>query len=43
MKKAIKINLSGYIFHIDKDAYFLLQNYLDRVVNMEKNLVEVKR
>jgi len=28
MKKAIKINLSGYIFHIDEDAYFLLQDYL---------------
>lgn len=31
MKKAIKINLSGYIFHIDEDAYYLLQNYLDSV------------
>ncbi|MFC2097514.1 PspC domain-containing protein [Bacteroidota bacterium] len=31
MKKAIKINLSGSIFHIDDDAYILLKNYLDRV------------
>ncbi len=31
MKKAIKINLSGFIFHIDEDAYYLLKNYLDRV------------
>lgn len=28
MKKAIKINLAGIIFHIDEDAYEKLQNYL---------------
>ena len=28
MKKAIKINLGGLIFHIDEDAYDCLKNYL---------------
>ncbi|MEZ5071142.1 MAG: hypothetical protein R2751_09265 [Bacteroidales bacterium] len=28
MKKAIKINLSGIIFHIDDDAYDKLKAYL---------------
>ncbi|HER09882.1 MAG TPA: PspC domain-containing protein [Bacteroides sp.] len=31
MKKAIKINLSGIIFHIDDDAYEKLKTYLDRI------------
>ncbi|MGM0474832.1 MAG: PspC domain-containing protein [Bacteroidota bacterium] len=31
MKKAIKINLSGIIFHIDDDAYEKLKAYLDRI------------
>jgi len=31
MKKAIKINLSGIIFHIDEDAYDKLKNYLDAI------------
>jgi phage shock protein PspC (stress-responsive transcriptional regulator) len=28
MKKALKINIAGIIFHIDEDAYEKLQNYL---------------
>jgi phage shock protein PspC (stress-responsive transcriptional regulator) len=28
MKKAIKINIGGLIFHIDEDAYDVLKNYL---------------
>jgi phage shock protein PspC (stress-responsive transcriptional regulator) len=31
MKKAIKINLSGIIFHIDDDAYEKLKLYLDTI------------
>ena len=31
MKKAIKINLSGIIFHIDDDAYEKLKSYLDTI------------
>lgn len=31
MKKAIKINLSGIIFHIDDDAYEKLKKYLDDI------------
>ena len=31
MKKAIKINLSGIIFHIDDDAYEKLKHYLDTI------------
>lgn len=31
MKKAIKINLNGIIFHIDEDAYEKLKKYLDAI------------
>ena len=31
MKKALKINLSGQIFHIDEDAYERLKVYLDTI------------
>ncbi len=31
MKKAIKINLSGIVFHIDEDAYEKLKKYLDAI------------
>ncbi|MGC9344769.1 MAG: PspC domain-containing protein, partial [Bacteroidales bacterium] len=31
MKRAIKINLSGQVFHIDEDAYEKLKNYLDSI------------
>jgi phage shock protein PspC (stress-responsive transcriptional regulator) len=31
MKKALKINLSGQIFHIDEDAYEKLKVYLDTI------------
>lgn len=31
MKKAIKINISGVIFHIDEDAYVQLKSYLKSV------------
>ncbi|MEX0981891.1 MAG: PspC domain-containing protein [Bacteroidales bacterium] len=31
MKKTIKINLSGVIFHIDEDAYEKLKQYLDAI------------
>jgi phage shock protein PspC (stress-responsive transcriptional regulator) len=31
MKKTVKINLSGSIFHLDEDAYQRLKNYLDKI------------
>ena len=31
MKKTIKINISGVIFHLDEDAYQILQNYLTAI------------
>ncbi|MBG0781772.1 MAG: hypothetical protein H0S84_05850 [Bacteroidales bacterium] len=31
MKKTFTINLSGLIFHIDEDAYELLQAYLEKL------------
>jgi len=33
MKKALKINISGFIFHIDEDAYEKLHNYLDLITS----------
>jgi phage shock protein PspC (stress-responsive transcriptional regulator) len=31
MKKSIKVNIGGVVFHIDEDAYDLLRNYLDQL------------
>jgi phage shock protein PspC (stress-responsive transcriptional regulator) len=31
MKKTVTINLSGFIFHIDEDAYDHLSNYLSKI------------
>lgn len=31
MKKTVKINISGIIFHLDEDAYQILQNYLTAI------------
>ena len=42
MKKAIKINLSGIIFHIDDDAYEKLKAYLDSISRHFSNKQESK-
>jgi len=42
MKKAIKINLSGIIFHIDEDAYSKLKKYLDAISSHFSNQEESK-
>ncbi len=42
MKKAIKINLSGIIFHIDEDAYEKLKSYLDTISRHFSNKEESK-
>lgn len=42
MKKAIKINLSGIIFHIDDDAYEKLKAYLDSIDRHFSNKQESK-
>ena len=31
MKKTVKINLSGIIFHLDEDAYEKLSAYLEKI------------
>ena len=33
MKETVKINIGGIIFHLDEDAYQLLQNYLTAINN----------
>jgi phage shock protein PspC (stress-responsive transcriptional regulator) len=42
MKKAIKINLCGIIFHIDEDAYSKLKKYLDAISSHFLNQDESK-
>jgi phage shock protein PspC (stress-responsive transcriptional regulator) len=42
MKKALKINLSGQIFHIDEDAYDKLKVYLDTISRHFSNAQESK-
>jgi len=42
MKKALKINLSGQIFHIDEDAYEKLKVYLDTISSHFSNVSESK-
>lgn len=42
MKKALKVNLSGRIFHIDEDAYDKLKNYLDTISSHFSNVEESK-
>jgi phage shock protein PspC (stress-responsive transcriptional regulator) len=42
MKKAVKINLSGQIFHIDEDAYEKLKVYLDTISSHFSNANESK-
>lgn len=42
MKKAVKINLSGQIFHIDEDAYEKLKTYLDTISSHFSNTNESK-
>ncbi|NPA44433.1 MAG: PspC domain-containing protein [Chlorobi bacterium] len=37
MKKAITVNINGYIFNIDEDAYTELKNWLDKISNQYKN------
>lgn len=31
MKKTIKVNISGTIFHVDEDAFVILENYLNQL------------
>ncbi|MCB8994733.1 MAG: PspC domain-containing protein [Bacteroidales bacterium] len=42
MKKAVKINMSGQIFHIDEDAYDKLKVYLDTISSHFSNANESK-
>lgn len=40
MKKSIKINLAGLVFHIDEDAYDKLKEYLHAITEQFKGLEE---
>ena len=40
MKKSIKINLAGLVFHIDEDAYQKLKEYLHAITEQFKHLEE---
>jgi len=42
MKRAVKINLNGRIFHIDEDAFDKLKNYLDTISSHFSNVEESK-
>ncbi|MCF8389903.1 MAG: PspC domain-containing protein, partial [Bacteroidales bacterium] len=42
MKRALKINLNGRVFHIDEDAYEKLKNYLDTISSHFSNVEESK-
>ena len=33
MKKTIKINIGGVLFHVDEDAFLILNTYLDKIKN----------
>ena len=37
MKKTISINLAGFFFHIDEDAYNQLQDYLEAIKRSMQN------
>ena len=40
MKKSIKINLAGLVFHIDEDAYEKLKEYLHAITEQFQDLEE---
>ncbi len=42
MKKTIYINLNGYAFHIEEDAYERLKQYLDKIENSFSDAEEAK-
>ncbi len=42
MKKTIYINISGYAFHIEEDAYSRLKEYLDKIENSFSDPEEAK-
>lgn len=42
MKKTVRINISGYIFNIDEDAYEKLSKYLEEINNHFSNTSEGK-
>lgn len=42
MKRALKINLNGQVFHIDEDAYEKLKKYLDTISSHFSNVDESK-
>ena len=37
MNKTVNINLAGIFFHVDEDAYKVLNNYLDTIKMSFKN------
>lgn len=43
MKKTLTVNLGGTVFHIDEDAYRLLDNYLSNLkIHFRKEAVQTR-
>ena len=43
MKKTLTVNLGGTVYHIDEDAYILLDNYLNNLRYHSVRMKERKR
>ena len=43
MKKTLTVNLGGTVYHIDEDAYILLDNYLNNLATISVRMKERKR
>lgn len=43
MKKTLTVNLGGTVYHIDEDAYILLDNYLKTSAIISVRMKERKR
>ena len=46
MKKTVNVNISGFVFHIEEEAYMILQDYLhaiEKKFNNEQDRLEIMR
>lgn len=43
MKKTLTVNLGGTVYHIDEDAYVLLDNYLNNLRYYFRRKKELKK
>ena len=37
MKKTVNVNIAGFVFHIEEEAYLILQEYLNAIERKFKN------